>query len=203
MDLNADSPCSLPAIIGGVTGGLGFIAIVCVAIVLYRLCRRTIDISRPSRSSRELPLAGSPLPIAPTKGVTFSNRQEDQNPPHSVLPDDERQANSIDILAHRPDLAFIYRASSALPDRHNSARRPPEPVTRPSVGVHDEEGGEEVRGEYAFESHSRSSSRLSMDGHSERNRGQPNATGTEYFRQTDAGAVRVVELPPSYNELQF
>jgi hypothetical protein len=27
--------------------------------------------------------------------------------------------------------------------------------------------------------------------------------GTEYLRHTDAGAVRVVELPPSYNDLEF
>ena len=44
--------------------------------------------------------------------------------------------------------------------------------------------------------------RAGTDGRLQRNESRENVMETEYVRHTDAGRVRVVELPPSYNELQ-
>ena len=40
------------------------------------------------------------------------------------------------------------------------------------------------------------------DGRLQRDESRENVLETRYVRHTDAGTVRVVELPPSYNQLQ-
>ena len=44
--------------------------------------------------------------------------------------------------------------------------------------------------------------RARTDGRLRRGESRENGMETEYVRHTDAGTVRVIELPPSYNELQ-
>ena len=45
-------------------------------------------------------------------------------------------------------------------------------------------------------------SRARTDGRLRRDESRENVMETQYVRHTDAGTVRVVELPPSYNEIQ-
>ena len=69
------------------------------------------------------------------------------------------------------------------------------------------DGNQAVSEEYAFGSRHGLSMRARMDGAgnvygSGENRNWENEIGMEYVRHSDAGAVRVVELPPLYNDLR-
>lgn len=229
-----DSPSSIPAIIGGVLGGLGFIAIICAAIILCRPRRRKIEISafddsnppivpasafahatpmrkrqldapRGHRSpvnwpSGKPPLVPSPPPTATSSGASSSNRLEDARPlPRSgAQARDEAQADSVDILVQPPPAQPPIAPTPP-------ARRPPAGATRPRAGTREGDEGGEGTGEPASDARPAASNRARADGRAGRNRSRPNVaeTETEYFRHTGAGAVRVVELPPSYNEVQF
>ncbi len=104
------------------------------------------------------------------------------------------------------------------PVQRSNARSPSSPAPVPSISVwgDDEDDGngnghgngdQAVNEEYAFESRRGLSMRARMDGAgnvygSRGNRSRENEIGTEYVRHTDAGVVRVVELPPLYNDLR-
>ena len=76
------------------------------------------------------------------------------------------------------------------------------------IGDRDGEGDQAVNEEHAPGSRHGLSMRVRMDGAgnvyggSIGNRTQENEIGTEYVRHTDAGTVRVVELPPLYDDLR-
>ena len=111
-----------------------------------------------------------------------------------------------------------------LPSRPGSARGPSSPVRTTSPGISARagagtgahsgaDGDQPVSAEYAFGSLRGLSMRARVEGaasalgsgsggNRSRSRENGNERGTEYVRHTDAGAVRVVELPPLYNELQ-
>ena len=57
--------------------------------------------------------------------------------------------------------------------------------------------------EYALDARCGLSVRVRKGGGSGRRRSRENVIGTAYLTHTDAGAVRVVELPPSYIDLRF
>ena len=84
---------------------------------------------------------------------------------------------------------------------------PTSPLSIPSVGMHatgsDDDGDHGVGEEYAFDARRGLSIRVRMDGGSGRRQSRENVIGTAYLTHTDAGAVRVVELPPSYIDLRF
>ena len=86
------------------------------------------------------------------------------------------------------------------PARRNSARRPSSPVAIPSVGVHTTKGNDD--GDEAVGTEDTSLSRHGLSTGT-RNPSQENVIGTEYSRHTDAGMVRVVELPSSYDDLRL
>jgi len=129
-------------------------------------------------------------------------------------PEHERQPWSAHPYAH--PLASVNPAPP--PVRRGSARGP----SSPGVGVGvwgddddsgDRDGDQAVNEEYAFGSRRGLSMRARADGaagnvyggsrgNRTRTRTRENELGTEYVRHTDAGAVRVVELPPLYNDLR-
>ena len=59
------------------------------------------------------------------------------------------------------------------------------------MGTYTEDDGDQLVG-----------GRARTDGRLRRDESQEYVMETEYVRHTDGGTVRVVELPPSYNELQ-
>ena len=111
--------------------------------------------------------------------------------------------------------AHIYANPSAPvesvppPAPFNSARQSTSPVPIPSTSGHTtgsdygdvDNRDQAVNDEYEVES--RHGLGLRMDGRSGRRRRRESMTQTTYFTHTDAGVVRVVELPPSYHDLQF
>ena len=97
------------------------------------------------------------------------------------------------------------------PVPRSAARGPSSLVPLPSTGMRgdgdDGEGDEAVSEEYAFGSRRGLSMRARMNGVGNvyspiGDRTQVNEIATEYIRHTDAGVVRVVELPSMYGELQ-
>ena len=102
------------------------------------------------------------------------------------------------------------------PVQRSNPQSPSEPAPIPSISVWGEDeddgdgngnGDQAVNEEYAFESRRGLSMRARMDGAgnvygSRGNRSRENEIETEYVRHTDAGAVRVVELPPLYTDLR-
>ena len=89
--------------------------------------------------------------------------------------------------------------------REHAWRAHPHHSAGAHVGAHSGDGP--VSAKYAFGSRRGPSMRARMEGAgnvsgSGGNRSRESGIGTEYVRHTDAGAVRVVELPPLYNELQ-
>ena len=66
-----------------------------------------------------------------------------------------------------------------------------------------DDGDQGVGEKYPFDGRRGLSVRVRMDGDSGRRRSGGNVIGTAYLTHTDAGAVRVVELPPSYIDLRF
>jgi len=101
---------------------------------------------------------------------------------------------------------------SPTPTRRSPAWSTSSPVPLPSISVRgddddDGDGNQAVSEEYAFASRRGLSMRARMGGAggvygSRETRGRENEIGTEYVRHTDAGAVRVVELPPLYDNLR-
>ena len=111
-------------------------------------------------------------------------------------------------------------AANAAPSpvQRSNARSPSSPAPIPSTSAWGEDeddgdgngngnGDQTVNEEYAFESRRGLSMRARMDRSgnvygSRGNRSRESEIETEYVRHTDAGLVRVVELPPLYNDLR-
>ena len=103
--------------------------------------------------------------------------------------DVEQGASSTHLVANP-----LAPVAPAQPD---PARTPPSPVTAPRFGIEpmgtyteDDDRDQLVGGQ------ARTDARLQRD------ESRENVMETRYVRHTDAGTVRVVELPPSYNQLQ-
>ena len=187
----------------------------------------------PKESANVFPLRPKPPPIVPSARIALPDQREVLNVAHGVLVVDGRQTEHVDVLAqsrsHAPpsehNREHEQHASSAHsradplasndpgppPDQRTSARRQPSPVTIPGIGVsttqrEDEDSGggsQAVSQEVALDTRNGSSFRGGMDGDSERRWNQENVATTAFFTHTDAGAIRLVELPPSYRDLQF
>jgi hypothetical protein len=152
-----------------------------------------------------------------------SRDEHDQNPGREP----ERHAWS----AHPYANPLAAANPAPIPARRSSARSPSSPASPSGINVWggdddgdndsdndnrgrggdgdgDHDGDQAVNEEYAFGSRRGLSIRARMDGAgtvygSRGNRSrQQNEIGTEYVRHTDAGVVRVVELPPLYNDLR-
>ena len=88
--------------------------------------------------------------------------------------------------------------ASVAPAQLDPARAPSSPVTTLRVGI-------ERMGAYSTEDDDADQlvgGRGRTDGRLQRDESRENVTETRYVRHTDGGTVRVVELPPSYNEIQ-
>ena len=83
------------------------------------------------------------------------------------------------------------------PARRSSARRPTSPVPAPSTSPTGRDSYEDDEDDIH-----RLNTRGWMDGVAGSRQSRENLIRTAYFTHTDAGAVRLVELPPSYNGLQ-
>ena len=258
--------CSIPAMIGGVIGGFGFLALVCAAIFIYRPVTRKIGIfpfensgthrvppsdvicgpaahkppldmqenlPSPKGSTNVFPLRPKPPPIVPSTRIASTDQREALDVAHGVLVVDGKQTEHIDVPAqsrshpppsehNREPEQHASRAHSrtdplasidpgAPPDRQNSTRRQPSPVTIPGICVHTTQGEDEDRGGgpqavsqgVALDTRNGSSVRGGTYGDSARRWSQENVAPTAFFTHTDAGEVRLVELPPSYRDLQF
>ena len=192
---------STPMIVGGVIGSLAGIAMICAAIVFYRSSKRKI-------LAFEHLIVPRVFPSAITAAASIWKRTLDvQGDP----PSPERPTRNHRLLSKRPlippstdieqgpsstHLVANPRVSSA-PAQPDPAQTPPLPVTAPRVGIEpmgtyteDGDGDQLVGG------------RGRTDGRLQRDESRENGMETEYVRHTDAGTVRVVELPPSYNEIQ-
>ena len=148
-------------------------------------------------------------------GVASPDERKDRRIAHGIPPVDRGQINSADVLAEsrsdlppgeqngEPEQHVLSTVSDSTAitvvnptpplARHDSQRTPP-------AGPND--GGQIVNMEHTSEAHQSPNNQARTDGSSGSNGRRENVIGTEYLRHTDAGAVRVVELPPSYNELQ-
>ena len=189
---------STPGIIGGVVGGLACIGTICAAIVFYRSSKRKIPsfensivprvftsgiVAAASIWKRPLDVQADPPSLGPP---SRNYRLFSKRPLMPPATDVEKGASSTHLV--------VNPLASVAPAQPNPARTP---VTAPRVGIEpmgtytEDDDGDQMVGSQA-----RTDGRLRRDG----SRGD--VMETEYVRHTDAGTVRVVELPPSYNELQ-
>jgi len=187
----------------------------------------------PKESANVFPLRSKPPPIVPSTRIALADQREVLNVAHGVLVVDGRQTEHVDVLtqprSHPPpgehNREPEQHASSAHsradplvsidpgppPDRQNSTRRQPSPVTIPGSVVHttqreDEDSGggpQTVSREVALDTRNGLRIRRGMDEDSTRRWSQENVVPIAFFTHTDAGEVRLVELPPSYHDLQF
>ena len=163
-----------------------------------------------------------PLSIISLTGVGLSESREypniahgAQREPHEAVTQTHSGAttgqHNGELEQHSSSVPAYTWGPSTLPPppaRRNS-RGPPLLLPIPSVGMRaagsDDENdeGETVGEEYTFGARRGLSVRVRMDGGTGRRRSRENVIGTAYLTHTDAGVVRVIELPPSYNDLQF
>jgi len=136
----------------------------------------------------------------------------DNGPTHKAPPE------IISATAMRkPPLNMQGRTENPPPPSRPSRDDMLPPSSSPIISVADDdsgdrdgEGDQAVHEEYAAGSRRGLSMRARMDGtgnvyggsRGNRTRTQESEFGTEYVRHADAGAVRVVELPPLYNDLR-
>ena len=163
-----------------------------------------------------------PLPRDPSP-VVSPNGAEEPRGAYGVPGADEKRTELGDVLARSRSQAHAPRDERAWahePQPHPFANplaavspRPPPASSLLSTSISvlgdddDGEGGQDqdqaVSEEYAFGSRRGLSMRARMNGvgggYSPQ---QVNEMETQYIRHTDAGVVRVVELPPMYGELQ-
>ena len=259
-------PSRVRAIVGGVIGGIVFIAIICTAIALYRSFTRKVKIRNikdpfentgaqavppgaiaytTSAIVRKPPLNTQgrrehpppprqppgksaapiePLSIVSLTGVGLLESRQRPNIAHGAQGEpreavihthsdastgQHHNGESEQLSSSMPAHNWSLSTLPAPPARHNSSQGPPLPLTIPSVDMHaagiDDENdeGETVGEEYAFGARRGLSVRVRMEGISGRRRSRENVIGTAYLTHTDAGVVRVIELPPSYNDLRF
>ena len=176
---------------------------VCVAIVFYRSYKRKRGI--PALGSSSVPTV---FPGGIAHAASIRKRPFDaQGDPPSL----ERSSKNHPLLPKRPLVSpstdgeqgassthsFTNTLASVAPAQPNPAQAFPAPVTASGIGM-------EPRGtnNHGDDGEQLGSGRARTDGHLQGDGSRENVIGTEYLRHTDAGAVRVVELPPSYNELQ-
>jgi len=136
--VGTDAPCSIPAIIGGAVGGLGFIAIVCAAALLLRPRRREIEVSPfenpsapmqpPSDLAHTAPTRKWPLDVPQGRRPLLS--RPFRKPPLAQSP--------LPIASQTGATSSNWREDPSTPyspprDSPASTPRPPEPGTRPAV----------------------------------------------------------------------
>ena len=149
------------------------------------------DVASPDRRKDPKVTHGVPLvyrwQISPADVLTQSR---------SDLPPDEQNGEPEQhVLNPFSDSSAITLVNPAPPlARRDSQRTLP---SRP------DDGDQMINVEHPSGAHQWPNNLARTDGSPVRNGSRENVIGTEYLRHTDAGAVRVVELPPSYNELQF
>jgi len=154
------------------------------------------------------------LPIISSTSIVLPDRREGPN-----IVDQRQTELAHDVLALVPS-APPPVDDNREPDQRKSSpsertrrvngracirawrQRPPPPNIIPITDVHISGRDDQVvSDESAVGSHLGPSIGIRIDGGSRRCRSRENVIETAYFTHTDAGAVRVVELPPSYNEL--
>lgn len=213
-------------IAGGVAGGLVFIAIVWAAIAFYRSSTRKIKIHcfenssvpviqpsgfagttamhkppldtqgqaqhppPPRQPSRSFPLPRKPPPVISSLEVGVLDQTGGPSITHS------RSDPSPDEYSWELEQRASSANSDANPPRRNSARRLASLVSisdgsMRTTGTIDSDGDEAA-----------SEADVSERPHG-RNQGGEDERATEYLRYTGSGAVRVIELPPSYCDLQL
>ena len=169
-------------------------AIICAAAIFYRSSTRKM----PAFESSSVPRA---FPSGIVPAASIGKRPLDVQDPPSL----ERRSRNYRLFSKRPLIppatdieqgasgthSFANPLVSEAPTQPNPARIPPSPVIAPSVGMEEDDDGDQVVG-----------SRARTDGRLRRDESRENVMETQYVRHTDAGTVRVVELPPSYNEIQ-
>jgi len=107
----------------------------------------------------------------------------------------------------QPD-ALGFATPMHKPPLNIRGNRPPPQHTDTTYDVRrDGDDGDEISEEHAFGPRRGLSMRARMDRAGNIyspgvSRSRENEIGMEYVRHTDAGAVRVVELPPLYNDLR-
>ena len=176
-------------------------AIICAAIVFYRSSKQKISAFEnaivPRVFTSGIAAAASiwkrPLGVQEDppslERPSRTHRLFSKRPLIPPSTDVEQGASSTHLVAN-------YLAS-VVPAQSNPARTPPSPVTAPRVGIEPtgtytgDDDGDQLVG-----------SRARIDRRRRRDGSRGDVMETEYVRHTDAGTVRVVELPPSYNELQ-
>ena len=140
------------------------------------------------------------------RGPTANEKQPEPVKPMSL---DERPPDHTSG-AH----SYINSTTSLYPvplPRRSTARRAASLVPTSGVSVYptvresyeeEDDDGQAVREAYAVEFRHRLSSRARMERGTGSGRSSERLIQTAYFTHTDAGHVRLVELPPSYNGLQ-
>ena len=154
-----------------------------------------------------------PPPIPPVRVISLDQR-EDPDISQGVRRVDERLTGPVDDLGQslsEPPLQGQHTSGAHSPTNHlasaNSARRPLSQVVVHNGVVYTtgrKTGGDEA----VSEEHPVGSPRwLGIGGRVDRSSPVPQiqegVIPTTYFTHADAGEVRVVELPPPYNELQL
>ena len=175
------------------------------------------------------PLSLESSPVVPLTDDALLERWEDPSMVYGVPTTDEKQTELGDVLSQlhpdpsprndhnrepesHPWSAHPYANPLASASPVPSSPPPPPPPTasasvRETWGDDNDDGDRAVSEEYAFGSRRGLTMRARMDraGNvygSVGDRSRDDEIGTEYVRHTDAGTVRVVELPPLYNDLQ-
>ena len=165
----------------------------------------------PSQPPRKFAAQREPLSIISLSGVGLLESREDPNIARSA------QTERREVLAeshlnastgqHNGESEQHSSSAPAYTWRLSTLLAPPtSPLPIPSVGMHaigSDDGDQGVGEEYPFDGRRGLSVRVRMDGDSGRRRSGGNVIGTAYLTHTDAGAARVVELPPSYIDLRF
>ena len=131
--------------------------------------------------------------LRPRSDPSPNERVQDNAPSYS---DPLSSVYPVPPPAHR---SSVGRRTGLVPTSSITAY----PTERDSYEDDGDDGGQAVREGHAFESRHRVDTRGRVDGGSGRRRSRENLIRTAYFTHTDAGEVRLVELPPSYTGLQF
>ena len=188
---------------GLILGGIGSIVVIGATLAFCRMFKREPKI--PAFESSSVPRA---FPSGLVHATSIRKRPLDaQEDP----PSPERPSRNYRFFSKRPLIppatdieqgvsgthSFANPLVSVAPTQPNPARTLPSAVIAPSVGTEsmetyseDDDGDQLVGG------------RTRADGRLRRDESGGGVTETRYVRHTDAGTVRVVELPPSYNEIQ-